>query len=129
VASTAVIEVSALGLGALISVIATTTAADVTGVLAASVLSVVGLLVLPAKKRGAKAELNRKVAIVRERLMSSLRQQFERETAGSVSRIQDAVAPYTRFVRSERSRLTESRDALERCVGELRRLESEVRGH
>jgi len=128
VASTAVIEVSAVGLGALVTLIATTTAADVTGVLAASALSIVGLLVLPAKKRRAKAELNRKVAAVREQLMSSLRQQFEKETEGSVSRIQEAVAPYTRFVRSERIRLAESRDALERSAGELRRLESEVRG-
>jgi small GTP-binding protein len=128
VASTAVIEVSALGLGALISIIATTTAADVTGVLAASALSIVGLLVLPAKKRRAKAELNRKVATVRQQLMSSLRQQFEKETAGSVSRIEEAVGPYTRFVRSERSRLIDSRDALERSIGELRRLEAEVRG-
>ena len=128
VASTAVLQVSAVGLGALVTIIATTTAADVTGVVAASALSVVGLLVLPAKKRRAKAELNRKVAIVREQLMSSLRRQFEKETAGSVSRIQEAIAPYTRFVRSERSRLTEARDALERSAGDLRQLESEVRG-
>jgi small GTP-binding protein len=128
VASTAVLGVSAVGLGTLVTLIATTTAADVTGVLAASALSVVGLLVLPAKKRRAKAELNRKVAAVRAQLMSSLRQQFEKETAGSVSRIQEAVAPYTRFVRSERGRLTEARDALERAMGELRGLESEVRG-
>jgi hypothetical protein len=87
----------------------------------------VGLLVLPAKKRRAKAELNHKVATVREQLMSSLRQQFEKETRASVSRIQEAVAPYTRFVRAERSRLTESREGLERSVGELRGLESEVR--
>jgi small GTP-binding protein len=127
VASTAVIEVSAVGLGALVTLIATTTAADVTGVLAASALSIVGLLVLPAKKRRAKAELNRKVASVREQLMSSLRQQFEKETAGSVARIHEAIAPYTRFVRSERSRLTEARDALERSAGELRGLDSEVR--
>jgi hypothetical protein len=59
--------------------------------------------------------------------MSSLRQQFEKETRASVSRIQEAVAPYTRFVRAERSRLTESREGLERSVGELRGLESEVR--
>lgn len=127
VASTAVLQVSAVGLGALVTLIATTTAADVTGVLAASALSVIGLLVLPAKKRRAKSELNRKVALVREQLMSSLRQQFEKETVGSVSRIEEAVAPYTRFVRAERSRLTEARDALERSQGELCGLETEIR--
>jgi small GTP-binding protein len=127
VASTAVIEASALGLGALVTILATTTAADVTGVLAASTLSVVGLLVLPAKRRHAKAELNRKVASVREQLMSSLRQQFEKETRASVVRIQEAVAPYTRFVRAERGRLTEALEALEDSAGEMRRLESEIR--
>jgi small GTP-binding protein len=129
VASTAVIEVSAVGLGALVSIIATTTAADVTGVLAASALSVVGLLVLPAKKRRAKTELNRKVAAVREQLMSSLRQQFERETAGSVARIREAIAPYTRFVRAEQERLLEARGAIEGSASELKQLESELRGH
>ncbi len=126
VASAALIEVGAVGLGALVTLIATTTAADVTGVLAASALSLVGLLVLPAKKRRAKSELNHKVADVRERLMSSLRQQFEKETEASVGRIEEAMAPYTRFVRSERTRLTEARGFLESSASELSRLRSEV---
>ncbi|MGH9323689.1 MAG: dynamin family protein [Vicinamibacteria bacterium] len=127
VASTAVIEVSAVGLGTLVTIIATTSAADVTGILAAGVLSVVGLLVLPAKKRQAKTELNQKVASVREQLMTSLRRQFELETDRSVSRIREAVGPYTRFVRAERARLTEARDSLEKSIGELRELEAQVR--
>ena len=53
VASTAVIEVSAVGLGTLVTIIATSSAADVTGILAAGALSVVGLLVRPAKRRQA----------------------------------------------------------------------------
>jgi hypothetical protein len=126
VASTALLEVGAVGLGTLVSIIATTTAADVTGILAASALSVVGLLVLPAKKRRAKSELNRKVKKVREQLTSSLRQQFEKETSGSVARIEEAIAPYTRFVRGERERLTEAQSALERSRGELERLDAEV---
>lgn len=126
VASAALLEVGAVGLGTLVTLIATTTAADVTGVLAASALSVVGLLVLPAKKRRAKSELNRKVAEVRERLMSSLRQQFEKETEASVAGIEAAIAPYTRFVRSERARLTEARSKLEKSASELARLKSDT---
>ena len=105
VASTALLEVGAVGLGALVAAIATTTADDVTGILAASALSIVGLLVLPAKRRKAKTELNLKVGEVREKLMTSLHKQFETETKASILRIQDAVAPYTRFVRAERDRL------------------------
>ena len=128
VASAALLEVSAVGLGALVTAIATTTAVDVTGILAASALSVVGLLVLPAKRRKAKVELNRKVAEVRERLMSSLREQFERETRASIARIQDAVAPYTRFVRAERERLESARAELNDSLEELSAIEARIRG-
>ena len=112
VAGTALLEMGAVGLGTMVSLIATTTAADVTGILAAGAISVIGLLVLPAKKRRAKAELTRKVAEVREQLVGSLRQQFQSEMSGSVARIREAIAPYTRFVRSERDRLTDVEESL-----------------
>jgi hypothetical protein len=127
VASAAVIQVSAVGLGTLVTIIATSSAADVSGILAAGALSVVGLLVLPAKRRQAKSELNQKVASVREQLMTSLWRQFRLETEGSLARIREAVAPYTRFVRAERERLTQARDSLGKSMGEMRVLESEVR--
>ena len=126
VASTALLEVGAVGLGALVAAIATTTADDVTGILAASALSIVGLLVLPAKRRKAKTELNLKVGEVREKLMTSLRKQFETETKASILRIQDAVAPYTRFVRAERDRLDTARSALGASREELARIEAAV---
>ena len=126
VASTALLEVGAVGLGGLVAAIATTTAADVTGILAASALSILGLLVLPAKRRKAKTELNLKVGEVREKLMTSLRKQFEIETKASILHIQDAVAPYTRFVRAERDRLETARSALEASREELERIEAAV---
>ncbi|HXV65498.1 MAG TPA: dynamin family protein [Vicinamibacteria bacterium] len=128
VASTALLEVGAVGLGTLVSLIATSTAVDVTGILAAGALSIVGLLVLPAKRRRARRELNAKVAEVREQLMGSLRQQFEREMTASLSRIEDAVAPYTRFVRSERDRLGKARTELEDSRSELGGLKEEIDG-
>ena len=44
--------------------------------------------------------------------MTALTSQFEREMGQSLSRIQDAIAPYTRFVRAERDRLGSVRDEL-----------------
>ncbi len=128
VAGTAVLEVSALGLGALVAAIATTTAVDVTGILAAGALSVIGLLVLPAKRRKAKAELNHKVAEVREKLMGSLTQQFEVEVKRSIERIQEALAPYTRFVRAERERLEANRSDLAQSKNELASLSARIAG-
>jgi septal ring factor EnvC (AmiA/AmiB activator) len=42
---------------------------------------------------------------VRRRLVAGLTSQFERELDHSVQRINEAIAPYTRFVRAEGERL------------------------
>lgn len=112
VASAALLEVGAVGLGTLVTMIASTSAVDVTGILAAGAVSVLGLLVIPAKRRKAKAELRKKVGQVREQLLASLTGQFEREMKQSLSRIEEAIAPYTRFVRAEHERLKSSRGKL-----------------
>jgi len=126
VAGTAILQAGALGLGAVVTALASTTLADVTGILAAGALSVVGLLVIPARRRAARSQLQAKVAELRTRLMTTLDQQFERELERSVHRIEEAIAPYTRLVRSERDRLEsarrelgEIRDGFERIKGQL----------
>ncbi len=129
VAGAALMEVSALGLGAIVTTMATTQLADVTGILAAGTLAVLGLLVLPTKKRKAKRELTAKIQDLRQKLMTSLTEQFEQELERSVHRIRDAIAPYSRFVRAEKERLEEihghltgCRDTLVTLQGELERL-------
>ncbi|MGB5552088.1 MAG: dynamin, partial [Thermoanaerobaculia bacterium] len=113
VAGTAIIEVSALGLGAIITMMATTQLADVTGLMAAGTLALLGLFVLPARRKRAKKELSKKILQLREKLMSSLTEQFEREIERSRRRIEEAIAPYTRFVKAERQKLEELTAELE----------------
>jgi small GTP-binding protein len=112
VAGAALLEVGAVGLGTVITLVATSTAADVTGILAAGAVAVIGFFVIPARRRRAKIELRETIAGLKARLMSALTEQFDDEIEGSVRRIDDAIAPYTRFVRAERTRLTGSRDEL-----------------
>jgi hypothetical protein len=126
VASAALLEVGAVGLGTLVTMIASTSAVDVTGILAAGAVSVLGLLVIPAKRRKAKAELNKKVGQVREQLMSGLTSQFEREMKLSLSRIEEAIAPYTRFVRAEHDRLKTSREELTHLAKALDQLKAKI---
>jgi len=126
VAGAALMEVSALGLGAIVTTLATTQLADITGLLAAGTLAVLGLLVLPTKKRKAKRELTAKIDDLRRRLMRSLTRQFEQELERSVHRIRDAVAPYTRFVRAERLRLEEIHDVLTTARDDLITLQGEL---
>lgn len=126
VAALAAVEVGAVGLGAIVAVLATTAAADVTGILLASLLAALGFFVIPAKRRQAKSELHKKVGELRESLVSTLRNQFEKEIERSLQNIKDAIAPYTRFVRAERDKLTEAHSSLEREKDELERLKVRV---
>ncbi len=113
VAATAALGASALGLGALVTVVATTAAADVSGILAAGVLGAVGMLILPAKRRQARTELERKVADLRQRLTTALRGEFVAARDRSAQRLQDGLAPYSRFVRAEEAKWTKARVELE----------------
>jgi hypothetical protein len=129
VAALAATEVGAVGLGTLIAILATTAAADATGIILASAIALLGLFIIPAKKRQAKAELREKIANLREQLTHSLRTQFEHEMERGILNIKDAIAPYSRFVRSEQgkleevqSKLTETKTGLESLkvhVGEV----------
>jgi len=101
VAASAAVEVGAIGLGTLVTVLATTMSADVTGILAAGAVAALGLFIIPAKRRKAKSELHQKISNLRAELVDSLRQEFTKEIDLSLKRIEEAISPYTRFVRSE----------------------------
>jgi len=126
VAGTALAEVGAIGLGAILTHIAVTAAADFTGILAAGAVAVLGFFIIPNRRRDAKKDLRQKIAVMREQLMSSLTAQFDREVEGSLRRIDESIAPYTRFVRAERDRLTVAREELDAVNQGLVRLRSRV---
>ena len=123
VTNAALLEVGAVGLGTVVSLLATTTAVDVTGILAAGLMATVGFIVLPRRRRNAKQELRRRVELLRQQLMGALRGQFDTELDRSVRGVEDAVAPYVQFVEGERARLTERHEEL----NTLRNRLSEVR--
>jgi small GTP-binding protein len=126
VAGAALLEVGGIGLGATIAALATSAAVDVTGILAGTALVVLGLAVIPARRRRAKIELQAKIARMRADLMRTLTARFDEEVASSITRLEAAIAPYTRFVRAERDRLTGQREELERVAGELRDLRGRI---
>lgn len=113
VAATAAMGASALGLGAVVTAVATTAAVDVSGMLAAGVLGALGLLIIPAKRKKARAELGAKLTDLRERLTGALRSEFETARDRSAHRLADGIAPYSRFVRAEQAKWAEVRAALE----------------
>ncbi len=126
VAALAAVEVGAVGLGTLVAILATTAAVDVTGVLLAGVVAALGLFVIPARRRQAKTEMREKIAGMRLQLMQSLRKQFTSEIDRSLQRVNDAISPYTRFVRAERNKLQDVRAEMDEIRIGLNRLQVEV---
>ncbi len=126
VAAAAALEVGAIGLGTLVSILATTVAADVTGVLMASLIAALGLFVIPARRRTAKREMREKVAAMRAQLVRSLRAHFEQEIDRSLHHIENAMAPYSRFIRAERGKLLEAQERLSGVRDSITRLKSAV---
>jgi hypothetical protein len=126
VAAAAAMEVGAVSLGTLVTILATTAAADITGVILASVVAALGLFVIPARRRQAKAEMHSKVGTLRNQLVQSLRTQFQHEIERSLQNIQAAIAPYTRFVRAERGKLDQMQGELDQIKDSLDRLKARV---
>jgi len=112
VAASAAIEVGAIGLGTLITILATTLSADVTGILVASAVAVLGLFIIPARRRKANQEMKEKIDLLRDQLQTSLRTNFLKEIDRGLSRINTAIEPYTRFVRSERTNLAKNKEEI-----------------
>ena len=126
VAQTAAVEVGALGLGAAAVAIATTAAADITGVTAALLIAGLGLFILPNRRRKAREEFRGKTEALRERLGEVVRRQFDTEIERSVERMREAIAPYTRFVRIEHARMTEALSTLSEITEDVESLRAEI---
>ena len=126
VAAAAAIEVGAIGLGTLITILATTLSADVTGILVASGVAILGLFVIPSRRRKANREMSRKIQQLKVNLTTSLQKKFSTEIDRSLDRIHNAILPYTRFVRAERANLEETQLALEEIQKEILDIQNQI---
>jgi small GTP-binding protein len=126
VAAAAAVSAGAVGLGAVVTIVATTAAADVTGLIMASVVAALGFFILPAKREKAKREMRRKIGGVRQRLSDALRAQFAQEISKSGERIRESIAPYSRFVRAEGEKLRTTEQELREIGVELASLRARI---
>jgi len=126
VAAAAAVSAGGVGLGAIVTIAATTAAADVTGLIMASVIAAIGFFILPAKREKAKQEMRRKIAGVRERLSEALHAQFESEIQKSGDRVRASIAPYSRFVRAEGDKLRSMEQELREIAADLASLRQRI---
>lgn len=125
-ATTALAEAGAIGLGALVATVVTGAAADLTGILLAAALAVGGFYVIPRKRRQAQQDFRRRVQEIRTRLKEGLTRQVHHEVTQSTDRINEAIAPYRRFVQSQQQRINEARGELVATEDALLRLRGEI---
>jgi hypothetical protein len=85
-----------------------------------------GFFILPRKRKQSRAEFRRRSEELEERLVAVMSEQFEHELARSIARIQDAIAPYTRFVRDQQAKFTGIEENLTGVANELRSLRHRV---
>jgi small GTP-binding protein len=126
VTQAAALEVGAVGIGGVVVALATTRLLDVTGIVAAAIVAGYGLFILPNRRRKAREEFREKTDSLRKRLGEVVRRQFQSESNRSVERMREAIAPYTRFVRSEHARMTSAGEDLAALDAETRALKDEI---
>jgi len=119
IAASAAMEAGAVGLGALVTALASTAAADITGMLMAGVVAALGFFIIPARRRRGQARMMKKIADLRTGISQSLKTEFEKEIKSSLQHIREAIAPYTRFIRAERDKLVEAQTRLKRLQTEI----------
>lgn len=112
VAGMALLEMGAVGLGAVVTAAVLSSALDVTGILAAGTMAILGFFVIPYKRKQAKDNFKEKMTSLRSRLLDTLTTQFTSEAANAVNRLKDGVLPYARYVRAEHERIDKSETIL-----------------
>ena len=126
VAASAAIEVGALGLGTLVTVLATTASADLTGILLAGLTATLGFFIIPTKKKQAIKLFSEKVHAIRNQLSISLKDEITRQIDYVIDNIQETIAPYERFIRSENQKLINNSDQFENSRREISQLRIDI---
>jgi hypothetical protein len=124
--ATVLAGVGAVGLGALLVALLHTALLDFTGILAASLVAIGGLYLIPAKRRQVKREFHTKVTTMREQLPEMLETQFNNEADQMIARVREAISPYTRFIRTQREHLGGVQSELSDVDVDLGRIRAEI---
>lgn len=124
--ATALAEVGAVGIGTLVATLISGAAADVTGVLLATALAVGGFYLIPRKRAQAKRRFTERIQALREQLAGALERQAHQEIGRAAETVEETIAPYRRFVETQRESLEQSRAELAAVESSLERLRGEI---
>lgn len=116
---TALVEVSAVGLGSLLVLIFQKLLLDLMGIFAGLLVAVLGFSILPRRKDAAKAKLRERLGVLRSELQKALNEALEVE----LERTQEQ---FTALYRQPCLRLEASRDSLQAQIDRLNALRQQA---
>ncbi len=119
------IEVSAIGIGAALTAVATTVATDLLGIVAAFWVGIAGFLVLPHYKKKAQKEFDEKISEIETKLVDSLRTEFVREVNAQVEEMNNASRPFARFVETSIGKSQEQLEKLVEIRGQIKQYQND----
>jgi len=120
------VNVLAIGLGSILVAAFTTAALDFTGVLTATLFAIAGWLIIPARRKQLVKEFEDKISKLNEDLAALLRTKFEEQLTRYERQLLDVVAPYERFLETERTKLEGGLKHLKEAASEVDALEQRV---
>ncbi|MBI9045185.1 MAG: dynamin family protein [Anaerolineaceae bacterium] len=126
VAQTALFEAGAVGLGALVSTALFSSALDITGLIAAGTLAIVGFFVIPYKRKQAKEDFREKIVALRVNLNEALTSAFKNESQNAITRLRDNIAPYTRHIQAEQEKITGTEIRLKEMIQNISSLRARI---
>ena len=120
------VNVLAIGLGGVLVAAFTTAALDVTGVLTATVFAIAGWLIIPARRRRLVKDFETKIEKLNEDLATLLSAKFEEQLTRYERQLLEVIAPYERFLETERTKLESGLEELGQAEREVTTLEQRV---
>ncbi len=120
------IEVSAIGIGAALTAIATTVATDLLGIVAAFWVGIAGFLVLPHYKKKAQKEFDEKIGEIDTKLVDALRTEFVHEVNSQVEEMNNASRPFARFVETSIGKSQEQLEKLVEIRGQIKQYQNDL---
>jgi small GTP-binding protein len=120
------VNVLAIGLGGIFIAVFTTAALDFTGVLTATLFAIAGWMIIPARRRHLIKEFEAKISKLNDDLAALLRAKFEEQLTRYERQLLEVVAPYERFLETERAKLEGGLESLRGAEKEVTALERRV---
>ena len=120
------IEVSAVGLGAGLTIVATTVATDILGIVAAFWVGVAGFMILPYYRKKSQKEFTVQISEIEEKLINSLQKELNEEIQSQTLQMEQAISPFRQFVSNALDKINNQMQETERLRQQIQELRTKL---